>query len=134
MNIKIILIILITAFLCFSRNRKNSQDNTVQNGTSKSVLEANQKRIDDSLLLEEFSKAEREWKLSQEKEKEKKKEREIKAAKNNVINFNYKNSENASLIDSLDIRIKGLNREIYESDTIYKEMEDFSFDRQLSYL
>ena len=133
MNVKIILIILTTTFLCFSADKKNAKDSTDQS-VSSTVIDPVQKRINDSIFLEEFSKAEREWKLSQEKEKEIKKERENKAAKNDVINFNYKNSKNASLIDSLELRIKGLSRAIYDSDTIYKEMETLSFEDQLNYL
>lgn len=133
MNVKIILIILTTTFLCFSADKKNAKDSTDQS-VSSTVIDPVQKRINDSIFLEEFSKAEREWKLSQEKEKEIKKERENKAAKNDVINFNYKNSKNASLIDSLELRIKGLSRAIYDSDTTYKEMETLSFEDQLNYL
>ena len=134
MNAKIILIILIIAFLCFPDNKKKSQDNTVKNDSTQSVLDYNQKRINDSILLEEFSKAEREWKLSLEREKEEKIEREQKAAKDDLNSYNYKNSRNASLIDSLENRIKGLNKEISKSGKFYKKIEELSFDDQLTYL
>ena len=134
MNAKIILIILIIAFLCFPRNKKKSQDTSVKNGSSQSVLDYRQKRINDSILLEEFGKAEKEWKLSLEREKEEKIKREQKAAKDDLNSYNYKNSRNASLIDSLENRIKGLNKEISKSGKFYKKIEELSFDDQLTYL